>query len=361
VVDAADALQLSSDTLLYDVRDVHIDGKNQVWVLSEIPPFVHVFYRNGALRSVFGLQGQGPGELRMPWNFVSDGHSSEYVAVWDGAARRLIRFSDAGAYLGSVPIEIESGPVLLSFRSYSFGEPVRVERGHGGYVVDTYDGQITRAMDLWRGRLVFLDENGQPTGTTAVFADLLEAIPSSREEQIFRSVPLWSACPDGTTHILNPDSARVRTIGVDGKTTDYPIRIPTQPLTEDDIRRYVTLRLALIAREERVDTSSADVKRAVESTVRDLKAQLPRNGPPVRLRCDAASRLWIELFATDWDARGYSGKWLVVSGSQRHVVRFPPRFHALHFGHELVAGFVVNDLGVETPAVFPYPPPLATR
>jgi hypothetical protein len=356
VIDVSDALELTSDSLLYDIRDAYIDRKNQIWILSEFPPFVHVFSSEGRVRRIFGSQGPGPGELRMPWHFVTASDSSEYVGIWDGGRRQIVRFNDNGDYLGYLPVEVSSGPVVLPFRSISFGEPGKVAGLPSGYVVDSYNGQVMRTMDLWKGRVSFVDRSGRATGKALAFADLVDAVPTGPKDQVFSAVPLWTVCQDGTTHILNPDSSRIHVLTPDGTLSEaQQVEIPSIPLTEEDIRRYVSLRLTIVAREERVDTSSPETRRVVESTVRDLKAQLPRNAPLVRIRCDEVNRIWIELFATNWDARGYSGKWMVLDGDKRFFVRFPPRFHALYFGRQAVAGAAVTDLDVEIPAVFRYP------
>lgn len=46
---------------------------------------------------------------------------------------------------------------------------------------------------------------------------------------------------------------------------------------------------------------------------------------------------------------------MVLDGDDSRIVRFPPRFHALYFGRNFIAGVMVDELEVETPVVFQYP------
>ena len=76
-----------------------------------------------------------------------------------------------------------------------------------------------------------------------------------------------------------------------------------------------------------LDTAGPDTRRLIERTVADLLGQLPRIAPFTRLRCDGANRIWLQLFGTDPDPRGFGRRWIVVDGQSQRVVEFPSRFN----------------------------------
>lgn len=156
------------------------------------------------------------------------------------------------------------------------------------------------SQDLWKGRLVFLDNSGSNTLATIRYADLNPgAAPRAGGEDVFRAVPLWTTCANGDTYLLNPDSLQILRVSPDGIEDRLQAPLPIRPITPEDIRRYVALKLRITAHEEGRDTAGPEVRRMVEATIRDLTEQMPKDAPPVRMRCDQRNRLWIELFGTD--------------------------------------------------------------
>lgn len=124
-------------------------------------------------------------------------------------------------------------------------------------------------------------------------------------DQVFDAVPLWSACPDGRIAVLNPDSSELRWYDARGAFNGPQDLAFSRPeVTEADIRRYVSLRVAMLASGTDLDTAGPDTRRLIERTVADLLGQLPRIAPFTRLRCDGANRIWLQLFGTDPDPRG---------------------------------------------------------
>jgi hypothetical protein len=109
------------------------------------------------------------------------------------------------------------------------------------------------------------------------------------------------------------------------------------------------------------DTASPEARREIEATLRVLLVQLPRRAPPVRMRCDAHGRLWIETFDTREDPREYGDTWLVLHEELLLPVKFPPRFVPRHFGRDRIAGILSDSLDVASVAWASYPRPLARR
>jgi hypothetical protein len=345
-----------SDSLLHDVRDVYIDAGGTIWVLDAYPPFVHHLDSAGRVTTSFGVRGPGPKELQQPWNFVVPNPAGDQVEIWDAAGRRVVRFDTAGTYLGQTHLEVNSGPVMMAFRSESLGEPINVLRVPGGYAADIYDGQVSRTSDLWKGKVLFLGTDGEPNRPVMPFGSPADLEAQGGTMQVFAAAPLWTVCPNGTTQILNPRTGAIRVLAGDNAAVEeISVEVPPKPITEADIRRYVAMRVERSARDEGFDTTTAEARNAIRATFDDLKTQLPRDAPPVRLRCDAVNRIWIELFSTEWDARGYGGGWLVLDGDGQQYVKFPPRFHALSFGQQAIAGIAVGEYGEHYPAVVQYP------
>jgi hypothetical protein len=75
----------------------------------------------------------------------------------------------------------------------------------------------------------------------------------------------------------------------------------------------------------------------------------------VGLECDEQGRVWVQLFSTDFDARGYGSHWVVTDGEVGHVVEFPRGFQPLRFARGRALGYWVDDLGVQWPAIVSVP------
>ena len=346
---------VTADSLLHDVLDVRLDETGRLWVLSASPPFIRLFDAEGMIRQVFGNHGGGPGELLSPRNFLSPTPEMPGIWIWDPGSRHVVRYSERGEYRGQTSLHVQTGLVLAGFTRWSFGEPVRPESVAGGFVIDVY-GQVVRSRDLWGGRLLRLDSIGEISSDLVTFADLSGRTPTSGMDQVFDAVPLWSACPDGRIAVLNPDSSELRWYDARGAFDGRQDLAFSRPeVTEADIRHYVSLRVAVLASETDLDTAGPDTRRLIERTVADLLGQLPRIAPFTRLRCDGANRIWLQLFGTDPDPRGFGRSWIVVDGQSQRVVEFPSRFQPLHFGRRSAAGVLRDGFDVETPAVARYP------
>jgi hypothetical protein len=62
----------SSDPPFTDIVDVETLGTDTVVVLDAAPPFVHIYLADGTYLDATGREGDGPGELKTPWDIVAN-------------------------------------------------------------------------------------------------------------------------------------------------------------------------------------------------------------------------------------------------------------------------------------------------
>jgi hypothetical protein len=353
----AEIAVLHSDSL-FEAVDAFVASNGHIWVLSRYEPFVHVFDKDGSFIRAFGRHGQGPNELRAPHNFAGEVSDSNIVEIWDGGRRQVVRLTPDGEMVGTIDLPVGEGHILGDFRRVFFGEPGQALRVADGYVLDTYEKHVRVPNDVWPGSLTFSGSSGETRG-----AVLLADPPRDRSNtpvfEIYEPIPLWSVCPDGRVAILNPPGMEVRWSDARGTIlTRDTLRIEDVQITEKDIERYVRLRLSALGRDanQPIDTSSPAARRQTAQTVADLVTYLPRTAPPVRARCDAYNRLWIQQFATESDARGYGAHWLLLEASSNTTeVRFSRGFVPLHFGRGMIVGIHTDSLDAARAAYATYP------
>lgn len=343
--------QFESDELFHDVRDVAVAPDGSVWVLSAYEPHLRLYSATGNLETRFGRSGAGPGELKNPWYLIPIDEGA--VQVWDVGSRRLEVFHTDGEYVSGRAIDIEPGTVLGSIRQQSHGEPLRVGRVGDDLWFEIYDGILTRTSEFWNGKLVRVDSNGGTAGEVLRYRTL-EGEKETEERRIFSPTPLWTPCGAERAVILNPLTEEAIWLNADGNPVKtVPLDLPDRPVSKKDVERFVSYSIELEARERGIDHRSPGVVRLARKTARSILTDTPEFGPPVRIRCDGAERLWVQLFSTEFDPRGYGSDWQVFDGETGQLARFPTGFQPMIFTDDRVVGTLTDSLGVQRIAAVP--------
>jgi hypothetical protein len=97
--------------MFYGIRDIKVDGDENIYVLELRNRRVQKFGRNGQFLCPIGKQGQGPGEFQMPSLMILDDKNG-IVGVQD--LRTLKIFNKDGSYLNrDIPFEIYNSQLVV--------------------------------------------------------------------------------------------------------------------------------------------------------------------------------------------------------------------------------------------------------
>lgn len=355
-VDVGPLVLLPSDSLLHDVRDAWEDGSGRIWLLSGFSPFLRVYGGHGGLLSSFGLQGEGPGELRNPWYLVGSPRRVDEIQVWDVGTRRISRFDTLGTYLSGVRVDFTSGPVLASFRHGQFGEPLRLASAGERYVLEVYSRQLAHSWNLWGGLLLLVDSAGSVIDTLTVYSELRDSLPPD-EPSVFGMAPLWTPCGVAPA-VLQPETGELFRFSLAGDaSTRGVVNLPEIGVSQTDVARQIESLVASESREQGLAPGSPGIVGLIKAAVLKAMASAPSVAPPVRMRCDPSGGIWIQTFSTEFDARGYGPLWIRTdpgTGTQEWF-RFPNGFQPLGFGDRRIVGIHTDSLGVQVPGWVPMP------
>jgi len=341
---------LVSDSVVSDVRDAIPGPDRGIWVLSSFEPHVAWIDSPGSRPVRFGRSGSGPEELRNPWYLA--GHP-EGIGVYDAGARRLKVYSEAGDFVGEMRTPDPGGFVLNEFRESNHGEPLRVHRVGGGWVFETYSGQVAHSGALWSGRLLFLSDgastsDGVSTPDTLIQYDTLRSSPVPEGPQVFAAAPLWTVCEGEAVAVLNPLDSVVTRIHPRGENRKTRLPLPRNPLTDEIIESWVDRRLDLAMGQENVTMSQSDREAARQRALAEMREMVPEHEPPTKILCDEAGRYWVQGFSVETDLQGYGREWTVFQDEAEVAsIRFPPRVFPLFVRGPSVVAVWRDELDVE--------------
>jgi hypothetical protein len=121
-----------------------VEGQDGLVYVLDLPNRkVAVFEKGGELRTVFGGEGEGPGEFRQPTDIVTGTDGAMYV--WDGMLSRLTRFTGSGKNLSQVTIPGAPRPARVAV----VGDRIWFSRlvMKSGYAVKAFDLRTGRIVD----------------------------------------------------------------------------------------------------------------------------------------------------------------------------------------------------------------------
>ena len=341
---------LTSDSVVSDVRDAIPGPDGGIWVLSSFEPHV-VWIDSTTSRPVrFGRSGAGPEELQNPWYLAAHPLG---VGVYDAGARRMKVYSQAGDFVEEMRTPDPGGFVLNEFRESNHGEPLRVHRVGGGWVFETYSGQVAHSGALWSGRLLFLSDaastsDGASTPDTLIQYDSLRSFPLPEGPQVFATAPLWTVCGGEAVAVLNPLDSLVIRIDPRGETRKTRIPLPRNPLAQETVEPWVDRRLDLAMGQENVTMSPSDREAAREQALAQVREMVPEHEPPTKILCDGAGRYWVQGFSVETDLQGYGRDWTVFRDEARVAsVRLPPRVFPVFIRASSIVAVWRDEMDVE--------------
>jgi hypothetical protein len=291
-----------------------------VWITQPDDAEFRIHGGDGALASVGGGRGQGPGEFTVPGVIGAWGAAGDSVWIADPFLRRVSIFDAAGTFARSFPlpsVELDDGSTVSQPRTFTRdGAAIGVASaggggGPGGLPIVRYDPlapeAATQIGTLERGTSVTIRWQGADLATGA---------------HPLSDAPLVATHPDGRVIVVERDVAaapfvRLITVAADGDTVwsrEYAYEPQEVPRAEADsiydggIRSFTQF--------TRLDgqLSDDDAAAAYRASV-----TIPAVRPPVRsLHVGADGRIWLEWAA----APGAPAAWWILTREGEPVAAF---------------------------------------
>ena len=338
---------------LWGVRDI-IESGEVIWVLTEAPPFLRAYHRDGHVLADFGTFGRGPGELSNPWT-LSAASAAGSVIVWDYGARRRIVFDAAGNFATSISAPITLAMVRNDIRSVTFGDPFRVAEYGTDLWVASYPDGISRADDFWDGTILRVTGGDAEPQVFVDFAvDLVGA--SDRTPTVgLGPVPVWDRCPDGSIAVLDPVGRSLHLYAPGTSRGQRRILLPWtgQRYSRAEHLAYFQAMVSLELRGSGI--SDAEIDKAAKDVLLRYGDRMPDAAPiGIDLRC-SAERIWIQEFDGSSHPLGYGKGWRTVSwgdtGPLFHRVVFPDGFQPYRMNDSLAIGVVTDSADLQRVAL----------
>ena len=181
------------------ISAIDVDDNERIYVADVNNAHIKVFDKNGEYLRTIGKQGQGPGEMQMPY-FVQVISENE-VLVQDLGNQRLIYFTFDGKFLRQIPKGTTRFPVLLKADSYGnfIGVVSLAPPPIGGKIISKYDSDLNILMTIAE------DEQGKKgvldIAKISCFCDV------SPGDNI-----VWGNSGEYVLHLINPEGMLVKTI-----------------------------------------------------------------------------------------------------------------------------------------------------
>lgn len=335
------------DQPLWGVRDAVVSN-GTVWTLGSTAPFVQVFGPSIGWHRTFGRQGQGPSDLRSPYNLWTR-ESSGSLSVWDPGSSRILKFSTAGMVLFT-----HNSPTVGTVRSdieeVTFGHPFRALRLSSGIIVPRYKSGVNHGADLWNGQLLLLREGGTDPLVVLDFARELPGAATALAATFLVPVPLWDHCTEDRIAVLDPIAGTLFIFSI-GDKLPTAIDLPWESVVLSSQARLAYVESRVRAELGDRDVSQEEIRRYALEAVNRVQDLFPSHEPlGVDLRC-APGRVWIQEFDATAHPLGYGTQWRMMSTdtavSQVFRVAFPTGFTPLRFSEAGATGLLTDSLGFQ--------------
>lgn len=359
------AMASPEDDALWQVLDVATDRAGTLWALTASPPFVHAFERSGTRVAQFGRKGDGPGDLRFPQALWPD-DTPKGVTVWDPGLARAASFLPTSELVASRSLPM-GGSVRTNLDDVSFGAPFRARREPDGAVLMAhYDARVDHADQLWHGRLARVRPTAAEPETVVHFARDLPGgtTRSGSPVRFLGPVPLWDACPDRRTAVLDPVSRTLYLFPPSSPTSAKPdrdsIALPWEPgpLSAQERLNYIRHQMQIETRGE--DVAESEIDALAAQAARHTEELFPAEAPlAVDVLC-GSGRAWLQEFNGAAHPVGYGPVWRTVSldggaGTRFARVAFPAGFAPRRILESHALGTLANSVGLERLALAELP------
>ena len=329
-----------SSHLLWGVMGAAPLSDGRVVVVSGSNKIVLVFEKSGALSSVFGREGHGPGEFAMGPEHLQV-LPGDTIVVWDSGFRRVNYFDPSGTLLKERHIDL--GAVIEATRATEYSPPETVAQPllDGSFLVEmhprdwhTPDHGVASHVPVHYARM----DSGYTVSSFGWWAgsEYLSSPPSVPWLLPYAARSMIAA---GGTPLLvyatNGDDYEIRQFSEIGELQRVLRRTepPPNPLTRGKIQEH---------REANEAVSPAFDWASWERIVADLP---PRYEPAIySLMVDSAGYLWVA------DRGSSRGRWSVFSPEGRWLGAMRlPRGAIQWIGSDLLILSTIDpDLGIET-------------
>ncbi len=356
------------EPLVMDQDDIHIVGTSDalaliedlmpaadgaVWALNSTEPFLVLLSAEGEEVRIHGESGEGPGEFSWPSTLARD-PSTGAVWVYDASVGRLLRVPE-GAEAGETLSLAGDASVTVRLNSYEWlwmnnGGRTWIEGTEDGFVFAQASPALPWIFSLWSTDVVRLGTDGhaeQVVSTAEVVGDPSARFGGARR---FLPYPIWTACPNGSLALYDPNQNLLRRLSRTGETLAVHELPPEQRVGISIERIFATvwpgiLRNRLMAPPPERDVFFENVRRYYEERATEFSAVFPEY---VHLDCSNGNTLWLQPFDSTGGQMGRGPFWLrVTAEGKRGSVRFPASFRPMRFQDDRIWGVHTGDFDVE--------------
>lgn len=285
---------------------------------------------DGSLRWIAGREGDGPGEFRSLWNVASTGAG---IFAFDTRTRRLVRFSEGGAYESSRSLDLV----------VAIPEGLHVLRDGIAFAAVRRGPDLAQVGTQLDAATLFRIAEGQ--APEPVLTDLqghLLIVGRDGESPVWDAVPFTPATHLGaggsTLYVVETGRARVHALWEDGSVrwianvVDRP-----SPVTADLRERWCEARRC-------------------EGPGRPLEPRFPEELPLVsRIAVSGANDdLWLQAYHSEFSPSPQAEWWVLDSeGRARFRVRAPAELKITDIREGSVIGVFTDPIGIQTVRRYP--------
>ncbi len=356
------------EPILFTQQDLHIIGTSDTiagivdlmplddgsaWVLNDTEPFLVRLSPEGELLRAQGIEGGGPGEFFWPSTLVRDEQSGD-VWVYEARQGRFVRVEESAAAPLAVALPHDSSgiPRLSSYEYLwmSNGGRTWVRNTGDGFVFARASAAVPWIYSLWSTDVVRL--RGDGSYDTVLSTEDVVGSPDTRFPGATRFLPypMWSACPNGSLAVYDPNRNALRRFTASGDsltTHDLPPRREVE-ITPETIFETVhpgVLRNRAWGTRPDADELRRLVRRDYQQRADEFSDVFPEYAD---LDCVGTDTLWVQPFDTTSGEMGRGPHWLrVTAEGAEGTVEFPPTFRPMRFHGGRVWGVHRGEFDVE--------------
>jgi len=358
VIPVGDVRIVGSTDSIARIADLAQAADGTVWILNTVEPYFIAMTIDGTIKSVWGKQGGGPGELRSPVGLVTDRRTGD-VWAYDRGHRAMLRVSGFSGDPELIVLDRQRGapnqPVSFEDAAPGGGRPW-LRGGPNGFLMGRATGAIR--LSLWHVDVIELESDGSIEPIFSLVDKLADPTSKYGDANEFLPFPMWDFCADGSVVIYDPVINNLRRFSAAGEEQQIHALPPERQLelTHDRLfgMAYRTIRENSPAG---ALPDSAQVYQQLERELAVSMAVASKYFPEYAdFWCVRGNDLWLQRFDPDAGVMGRGATWLRVAmnGAVDSIV-MPERFRPMRFDPDRVWGISSDDFGVESVAWIRYP------
>ena len=339
----------TSDAIAY-IEDILPVADGAAWVLTSTDPFLVLLSGEGEELRTTGARGGGPGELSWPTTLARD-PATEAVVVFDAALGRLLPV-DAQAP-DSPTFSRASGPIRLNSYEYLWtnnGGRTWIQGTTRGFVFAEPQLGIPWIPAFWSTEVVRLRPDGETehiVSTANLVGDPSSRFPGAER---FLPYPMWTACPDESLAVYDPNANLLRRLSPDGVELSQHELPPERRELMDAERVFSTVYPGVLRNRLMVDAPGREVlydafRRDYTARATEFSDVFPEYA---HLTCSRPDTLWLQVFDSSQGQLGRGPRWLKIQGDgDVETVLFPQNFRPMRFQDGRIWGTHIGEFDVE--------------